>query len=113
VNVCGTDIAPSANAGSYQIVTPHTIVTLDGSGSTDPDDGIASYSWVQIQGPRVAIQNARTAQASFVAPDAGALGASLVFQLQATDHFGLTARDQCIVNVVNADQPPVAEVGPG
>ena len=52
------------------------------------------------------------AYASFVAPDPGSLGASLVFQLQVTDQFGLTTRDQCTVNVVNADPPPVANAGP-
>jgi hypothetical protein len=111
VNVSGTDKAPSANAGGNQIVIPYTNVALDGSGSSDPDDGIASYSWVQISGPHVAILNANTAQASFVAPDSGTLGASLIFQLEVTDRFGLTARDQCTVNVVNADQPPIANAG--
>jgi hypothetical protein len=113
VNVSGTDKAPSANAGADQIVTPYTNVTLNGSGSSDPDGTIASYRWVQVNGPNVEILNANTAYASFVAPDAGPLGASLVFQLQVSDQFGLTMRDQCIVNVVNADQPPFANAGPG
>ncbi|MGA3118705.1 MAG: hypothetical protein ABSF90_30310, partial [Syntrophobacteraceae bacterium] len=111
VNVSGTDQAPSANAGADRIVSPYTNVTLDGSGSSDPDGTIASYRWVQVKGPRVEILNAHTSIASFVAPDSGTLGASLVFQLQVTDHFGLTARDQCIVNVVTVDQPPVANAG--
>jgi hypothetical protein len=112
VNVSGTGQAPSANAGPDQTVTAYTNVTLDGSGSTDPDGTIASYSWVQISGPSVAILNANTSFASFAAPDPGTFGASLVFQLLATDQFGLTTRDQCTVNVVNADQPPVANAGP-
>jgi hypothetical protein len=112
VNVSGTDKAPSARAGADQTVTPYTNVTLDGSGSSDPDGTIASYRWVQIKGPNVEILNANTSQASFVATDPGSLGASLVFQLQLTDHFGLTTRDQCTVSVVNADQPPFANAGP-
>jgi hypothetical protein len=111
VNVSGTDQAPSANAGADQIVSSYTNVTLDGSGSSDPNGTIASYRWVQIKGPRVEILNANTSIASFVAPDPGTLGASLVFRLQVTDHFGLTTRDQCIVNVVTVDQPPVANAG--
>lgn len=111
VNVSGTDKAPSANAGANQIVIPYTNVALDGSGSSDPDDEIASYSWIQISGPHVAILHANTAHASFVAPDTGPLGASLVFQLRVTDHFGLASRDQCTVNVVNVDQPPFADAG--
>ena len=112
VNVSSADKAPSANAGADQIVSPYANVTLDGSGSSDPDGAIASYKWVQINGPNVEILNAHTAYASFVAPDAGPPGASLVFQLQVTDQFGLTMRDQCTVNVVNAEQPPLASAGP-
>ncbi len=112
VNVSNADKAPSANAGADQIVSPYANVTLDGSGSSDPDGAIASYRWVQINGPNVEILNANTAYASFVAPDAGPPGASLVFQLQVTDQFGLTMRDQCTVNVVNAEQPPLANAGP-
>ncbi|MGA2403216.1 MAG: hypothetical protein ABSG91_16160 [Syntrophobacteraceae bacterium] len=112
VNVSATDRAPSANAGADQTVYPYTNVTLDGSGSFDPDGSIATYRWVQIKGPHVEISNVNTTHASFVAPNPGPLGASLVFSLQVTDHFGLTTRDQCTVNVVNADQPPVADAGP-
>jgi hypothetical protein len=111
VNVSGTDQAPSANAGGYQIVGPYTNVTLDGSGSSNPDGAIASYRWVQIKGPQVEILHANTSVASFVAPDPGTLGASLVFQLQVSDHFGLTTRDQCTISVVTVDQPPVAGAG--
>jgi len=112
VNVSAAGKAPSAHACADQIVTAYTNVTLDGSGSTEPDGTIASYSWVQINGPSVEILNANTAYASFVAPDVGPPGASLVFQLQVTDQFGLTMRDQSIVNVVNADPPPFANAGP-
>ncbi|MFZ0945070.1 MAG: hypothetical protein WAN54_14310 [Syntrophobacteraceae bacterium] len=112
VNVSGTDQAPSANAGVNQNVTPYTNVTLNGSGSSDPNGMIASYNWVQISGPSVEILNANTSFASFTAPDPpGFSGASLVFQLLVTDYFGLTTRDQCTVNVMNADPPPVANAG--
>ena len=111
VNVSATGQAPLANAGADQIVQPYTNVTLDGSGSSDADDAIASYAWVQIEGPLVAILNANTSHASFVAPDPGTLGASLVFQLQVTDYFGLTTRDQCTVNIIDAAPPPVANAG--
>jgi hypothetical protein len=53
VNVSATDNAPMANAGADQTVIPHTIVTLDGTGSSDPNGTIPSYSWIQIQWPHV------------------------------------------------------------
>ena len=113
VNVAATDIAPSANAGADQIVLPRTIVSLNASGSVDPDDGIASYSWVQIQGPRIAVHGAKAAEASLAASHPGHLGVSLIFQVQVTDHFGLTTRDQCTVNVIRTHLPPVASAGSG
>lgn len=42
---------PSAAAGPNQTVTEGDPVTLDGSGSKDPDDDQLSYSWKQTQGP--------------------------------------------------------------
>ena len=113
INVAATDIAPSANAGANQVVLPHTIVDLNGSGSFDPDDGIAAYRWVQIQGPRVIVHDAKAADTSFVSSNPRPIGVSLIFQLQVTDQFGLTTRDQCIVNVIRAHLPPFANAGSG
>jgi len=111
VNVSASDLPPMADAGAGQTVSPYTVVTLNGSGSSDPDGNIASYQWVQISGPKVEISNAKTSNASFAAPNPGSLGASLVFQLQVTDRLGLATRDQCTVNVVSSDPPPVADAG--
>jgi len=43
-------------------------VTLDGSGSKDPDGNITSYSWTQTAGPPVTLNGADTMTASFTAP---------------------------------------------
>jgi hypothetical protein len=112
VNVSAADPTPLANAGPGLTVHTASIVTLNGSGSTDPDGAIASYRWVQIKGPNVHIYNANTRHAVFVAPQVGSLGASLVFQLQVADHLGLKTRDECIMNVQSAHLPPVASAGP-
>ncbi|MGC9964446.1 MAG: hypothetical protein ABSE08_03480 [Syntrophobacteraceae bacterium] len=112
VNVCRSDDPPIADAGQGQAVSPFTIVTLNGLGSSDADGKISSYKWIQISGPKVRVLGVRNSQGSFVAPNPGPLGASLVFQLQVTDHFGLTTRDRCTVNAVNTDPPPIADAGP-
>ncbi|VAX11597.1 hypothetical protein MNBD_GAMMA25-1961, partial [hydrothermal vent metagenome] len=36
---------PIADAGVDQLVAVDTVVTLDGSGSTDPEDDALTYSW--------------------------------------------------------------------
>jgi hypothetical protein len=103
---------PTANAGPDQTVDKGVVVTLNGSNSTDPDDGIASYLWKQTGGsPAVTLTGADTAQASFTSPDVGSDGVALVFQLTVTDNHGLQDTDTCIVNVTWKNAPPKAEAG--
>jgi hypothetical protein len=78
------------------------VVTLDGSDSTDPDDGIASYQWVQIDGPAVALSSTSAVQPTFTAPEVGQDGASLLFRLTVTDGGGLRSTDSCTIQVTSA-----------
>jgi hypothetical protein len=71
---------------------------LDGSSSTDPDDGIASYLWTQTAGPAVTLTSTTAIQPTFTAPNVGPSGSSLTFQLTVTDNGGLQSTDTCIVN---------------
>ncbi len=103
---------PVANAGPDQSVKESTTVTLNGSASSDPDDGIASYGWTRVSGPAVTLSNAAAASPTFTAPDVGPDGAALTFKLTVTDKSGATATDTCIVNVSWVNQPPTANPGP-
>src|SRR5262249_22281405 len=49
VNVVGSS-APIANAGPDQTPGRGRLVTLDGSGSSDPDGDAISYQWTQVDG---------------------------------------------------------------
>jgi hypothetical protein len=111
VNVAWVDAPPVANAGPDQTVPEGTTVTLDGSKSTDPDDGIASYSWKQTGGVSVALQGVDTVNPTFIAPSVGQKGQTLTFQLTVTDHSGLQSKAGCIVNVTWVNEPPVANAG--
>jgi hypothetical protein len=107
---------PVAKAGSDQTVDPGTTVTLDGSNSTDPDDGIASFLWAQTAGPAVALSIATEVNPAFTAPDVGPNGATLTFRLTVTDAGGLQSTDTCIVNVnpgsrASDNLPPEADAG--
>jgi hypothetical protein len=101
-----------AAAGPNQTVVDGEQVMLDGSGSFDPDDGIATYRWKQLTGPQVTLSDASDMQPTFIAPETGVNGESLTFQLTVVDQGGLRARDTCLVNVTWVNHPPTAEAEP-
>src|SRR5574341_560638 len=78
---CSKAFDPVADAGPDQTVTSGSLVTLDGSNSTG---NIASYSWAQTGGPTVALSNANSAVARFIAPFV-ASAVTLTFQLTVVD----------------------------
>jgi hypothetical protein len=111
VNVTGENDPPTADAGPDQNVNEETTVTLDGSNSFDPDDGIASYQWKQIAGPSVSLSNPQAVQPTFLAPNVGTDGVSFIFELTVTDFSSLQSTDTAIVNVIWLNDPPTANAG--
>jgi hypothetical protein len=101
---------PVADAGPDLTTAADNLVTLDGSGSYDPE-GIARYRWQQIDGPEVTLQNADQAIASFVAPLGGADGANIQFELTVSTNEPFSQSDS--VNIIlNPDEPlPTVDVG--
>jgi MYXO-CTERM domain-containing protein len=75
---------PIANAGADQMVALNAMVTLDGSGSSDPVSGPSAlaYGWDQLAGPTVTLAAPTTAKATFAAP---ATPTTLTFRLQVND----------------------------
>ncbi len=102
---------PLAEAGPGQTVNEGATVLLDGSNSSDPDDGIFAHQWTQLSGVAVTLSDPTSSQPTFTAPDVGPDGASLTFRLTVTDNGGLQATDTCIVNVTWENEPPVANAG--
>ncbi|MEW6490816.1 MAG: PKD domain-containing protein, partial [Thermodesulfobacteriota bacterium] len=111
VNVSHVNQPPVANAGADRTVPEGSPVTLDGTGSWDPDGALAGYSWVQRSGAPVALTGADTPQPSFLAPTVDSGGASLEFELTVEDSGGLQATDRVVVNISNVNQPPLADAG--
>jgi uncharacterized repeat protein (TIGR01451 family) len=98
---------PVADAGPDQSVNTSTSVTLDGSGSTDPDLGdTLSYLWQQQSGTAVTLSSDTAKKPTFTAPNRAT---SLVFKLTVSDGV-LTSSDTVAVNV--PDRAPVANAGP-
>jgi hypothetical protein len=103
--------SPVADAGPDQSVSAGAKVTLSAENSEDLDDGIASIVWDQLSGPVIDLAGASTEKATFTAPAVTSKGVALTFRVIVCDHRGATAEDRCVVNVVSANQPPIAKAG--
>ena len=111
VNVSWVNVAPTADAGVDQTISEGTAVALTAAASSDPDDGIAHYEWVQLQGPQVVLSNAQSMSPAFTAPAVESAGASLIFQLTVTDTGGLQDTDTCTITITWNNQEPMADAG--
>ena len=107
--------APTADAGPDQTdVTPGATVTLDGTGSSDPDVGqTLGYAWLQTAGPTVTLSDATAAQPTFTAPllNTGVNSETLAFQLTVTDGNGGSTSDTVSIIVVDNIAPTVGISG--
>ncbi len=83
VTINADDDAPTAEAGDDLLVAEGDTVRLSGSG-TDPEGQGLTYEWVQVGGPKVALDDAHAAQPTFTAPDT-AEDSELVFELRVSD----------------------------
>ena len=118
-----TNHPPMANAGADQVITvPARSITLDGSGSTDPENNIISYFWRQISGPAsFVIINFQAVQTEVNS----LLQGIYQFELNVTDSGGLSAKDtitifvtipSCLAENLNwtlADKGMMALINPG
>ncbi len=89
----------AAASGPAAKVDPGATVTLDGSASTDPDDGISTVTWKQIGGPTVQLTGSDGLMPTFTAPATGPRGTPLVFELTVTDAGGLSSTTTVSVQV--------------
>jgi len=109
VGATGGNTSPVADAGPNQPVldaddSGSEAVTLDGSGSTDADGTIASWSWSENS------VEFGTGETLVIAFDTGVHTVTLTV----TDHLGATGIDQVVITVVptTGNLPPIADAGP-
>jgi hypothetical protein len=86
-----------------------TMVTLDGSNSSDPDGDSLNYSWTQISGPNVMLTDADTVTPEFTAPEVDS-ETDLTFELT-VDDGDASDTDTTIVTVTDSNTPPTADAG--
>ena len=105
-----TNQPPVADAGPDQTVDEATQVVLDGSGSSDPDGDPITFSWEQMTGPDVVLEDPTSAGPSFTAPEV-TQDTALTFRLTVSDGQ-LAAEDVVSIEVNDLNQLPVADAGP-
>ncbi len=100
--------APVADAGADFVAVENTVASLDGSASADPDGTALAFTWTQIAGPPVTLDDPSSPAPRFVAPPAGV---TLTFTLT-VDDGALTDTDTVDVIVTDAaNAPPTASAG--
>jgi hypothetical protein len=97
---------PTADAGDSQTVNEGSLVTLDGTGSSDPDNDPLTFAWTQITGSSVTLSNSSAANPSFTAPSVGAGGETLKFQLIVNDGALDSVPDVVNITVQDINDPP-------
>ena len=108
---------PAVNEPPTAIVTPESLetapnalVTFDGSASTDPDDGIASFLWTQIQGNPISFSDPTSAMTSITVPATDTLDESIVLRLTVTDHGGLQDTAECYLSILPNESPTLNSI---
>jgi hypothetical protein len=111
ITTTGGNTAPVANAGPDQSVQVGTMVTLNGSGSTDADRNSLTYDWSLISipsGSAATLSNPTAAKPTFVADKAG----QYVVQLIVNDGTVNSTPDTVAIAAATGNTAPVANAGP-
>ncbi|MFT4022416.1 MAG: PKD domain-containing protein [Flavihumibacter sp.] len=97
---------PVARAGDdIRIALTTASITLNGTGSFDPDGTIKAYSWSKVSGPAVRMYD--TWKATCRVENVSATG-TYVFVLTVTDNDNLTGTDTVVVTVIAGNRNEVA-----
>jgi len=103
ITVKNVNKVPVANAGSDQSVNEGTIVTLDGSASSDPDGNPLTYKWSVPDG--ITLTSTTVANPTFTAPE---VTADKVYTISLVVNNGTadSPTDQVVITVKNVDHAP-------
>lgn len=101
---------PLASAGPDQSIDEGMLVTLDGTGSTDPQNDQLTYAWSQLAGPTITLSDGQNARPTFTAPPVSA-NETVTLQLIVSDGSSASDPDTVDIIIKNANNSPVADAG--
>lgn len=103
--------SPAADAGVDQTVQEGDRVTLNGTGSSDPEGQSLNYVWTQVSGTSSILSGDTTVQSQFTAPDVQT-NETLVFQLVVDDGTNNSSSDTVEITVIKIDPLTVSSITP-
>ncbi|KAA3601518.1 MAG: hypothetical protein DWQ06_07825 [Calditrichaeota bacterium] len=103
--VAGGNQPPTANAGSNQTITEGLQVTLDGSGSSDPENDPLNYTWTQTSGTTVTLSSNSVVNPTFTAPEIN--GSEILTFSLVVDDGSLSSSASTVGITVNDKAPTI------
>ncbi|MGH9632643.1 MAG: PKD domain-containing protein, partial [Bryobacteraceae bacterium] len=95
----GGNDPPVADAGPDQIGVAAGSITLDGSGSYDPDEDPITFRWLQVAGPTVSLAGMNSETATFSAEE----GQTYTFRLTVSDDKNAQATARVTVTTTSPE----------
>lgn len=89
------DLPPLADAGPSHFTTVGASVTLDGSGSMDPEESALTYAWSQVTGPDAPLSAVDVVDPQMDPPEEG----TYIYALRVDDGVNVSAPDHVRVGV--------------
>ncbi|MBC9987105.1 MULTISPECIES: Ig-like domain-containing protein [Haloferax] len=108
----GVNAPPTPRTTGPYSVPEGESIQLDGSGSSDSDGSITSYSWSITDDPtgQASLSNPSSARPTFNAPDSVSGDTDVTVELTVTDDDGATSRRTTTVTVTDTDGTPSPSV---